>query len=129
MLGSTTLTPWSRFSSVLDRISRLKRISCPASSSTATTSATSMPEPFSARVSTSRALDDPIAAASNRSVNCTHGRSAAACGSNAWSRASACSRKARRAGLSPTMRPASASRSPTCTPLCETPDTRVCRVA
>ncbi|KAG1529354.1 hypothetical protein G6F50_018059 [Rhizopus delemar] len=103
------------FSSVVDRISRLKRSSCPASSSTAPTSPRSMPAPRSRLVSSSRADAAPIDAASRRSVNCTQGRSAGAEDCSSRPSDCACSKKARRAWRSPTTREASASRSPTCT--------------
>ena len=113
MSGSTTLTPALMFSSVVDRISRLKRSSCPAWSSTATTSPSSMPEPRSTLVSTMRAEAAPMAAASRRSVNCTQARSAGALGCSSRSSSCACSAKARRACRSPTTRSARVRRSPT----------------
>ena len=102
-------------------MARSKRRSWPASSSTATTSATSMPEPLSALVITRRAEDAPIAAASRRSVNWAQLRSVGASGSGVRPVAAAWSAKARRAVVSPTMRPARVIRSPSCALLCGTP--------
>ena len=123
MSGSTTLTPALMFSSVVERISRLKRSSCPASSSTATTSLRSMPEPRSRLVSSRRAEAAPMEAASRRSVNCTHARLAAAAGCSSRCSACACSPNARCARCSPTTRVASTSKSRTLTCAGQSPDT------
>ena len=129
MSGSTTLTPALMFSRVVERISRLKRSSWPASSSRAITSSRCMPEPRSTLVRTRRADAAPMEAASRRSVNWIQARSAVAAGCSSRPRAMACSEKARRACRSPTMRTASACRSSTLTLPGQSPWARVWRSA
>ena len=104
------------FSRVLERISRLKRSSWPASSSTAITSASSMPEPRRVLVITRREDAAPIAAASRRSVNWIQLRSARVPGVSSMPWLSAKSVNARLAAVPPTTRRASACRSAIGTP-------------
>ena len=72
-----------------------------------------MPEPRSALVSTRRAEAAPSAAASRRSVNWIHWRSACAAGASSRPTVFVCSANARWAVRSPTMRSASERSSPT----------------